>query len=63
MALTINPATVLERKQKPTIEGLAREHDAKAALRTMYEQRAAKLGMTLAGYCQRFGIRGIQCPV
>lgn len=59
MALTINPATVLERKQKPTIEGLAREHASKAALRTMYEQRAAKLGMTLAGYCQRFGIWGV----
>lgn len=59
MAFTVDPAKVLERKQQPTIEGLAREYSAKAALRTMYEQRAAKLGMTLAGYCQRFGIRGV----
>lgn len=59
MALTVNPATVLERQQRPSIQGLAREYSARAALRTMYEQRAAKLGMTLAGYCQRFGIRGV----
>ncbi|QBP32907.1 gp [Shigella phage Buco] len=59
MALTINPATVLERQQRSSIQGLAREYSAKAALRTMYEQRAAKLGMTLAGYCQRFNIRGV----
>lgn len=59
MGLSINPATVLERKQRPTIEGLAREHSAKQALRTLYGQRAASLGMTLAGYCQRFGIRGV----
>lgn len=55
----ISPETALQRQQRPTIEGLAREHSAKAALRILYEQRAAKLGMTLGGYCKRFNIRGV----
>lgn len=52
-----NPETVLSRKQRPTIDGLAREYSAKAALRSMYEQRAQALGMTYMGYCQRFNVR------
>lgn len=59
MAMSIDPAKLLERKQRQTIDGLAREYSAKAALRSMYEQRAARLGMTLAGYCQRFNIRSV----
>lgn len=53
----VSPETALQRQQRPTIEGLAREHSAKAALRTLYEQKARKVGMSLAGYCLRFGIK------
>lgn len=53
----VSPETTLQRQQRPTIEGLAREHSAKAALRTMYEQKARKVGMSLAGYCARFSIK------
>lgn len=56
----VSPETVLQRQQRqqrPTIEGLAREHSAKAALRTLYEQKARKVGMTLSSYCLRFGIK------
>mgnify|MGYP001178017003 CR=1 FL=1 len=35
-----NPETLLMRKQQPTIEGLAREYSAKAALRQHYKQSA-----------------------
>lgn len=45
--------------QQPTIEGLAREYSAKAALRQHYEKQAKRLGMTLRGYCFRFNVRGI----
>lgn len=53
----VSPETALQRQQRPTIEGLAREHSAKAALRTLYEQKARKVGMSLSGYCLRFGIK------
>lgn len=53
----VSPETALQRQQRPTIEGLAREHSAKAALRTLYEQKAHKVGMSLSGYCLRFGIK------
>lgn len=53
----VSPETALQRQQRPTIEGLAREHSAKVALRTLYEQKARKVGMSLAGYCLRFGIK------
>ena len=52
-----NPETLLMRKQQPTINGLAREYSAKAALRSMYEQRALALGMSYVSYCQRFNVR------
>lgn len=54
-----NPETLLMRKQQPTIEGLARECSAKAALREHYKKQAQRLGMTLRGYCLRFNVRGI----
>lgn len=54
-----NPETLLMRKQQPTIDGLAREHNAKAGLRQHYEKQAKRLGMTLRGYCQRFNVRGV----
>lgn len=54
-----NPETLLMRKQQPTIEGLAREYGAKAALRQRYEKQVKRLGMTLRGYCQRFNVRGV----
>lgn len=54
-----NPETLLMRKQQPTIEGLAREYSAKAALRQSYEKQAKRLGMTLRGYCLRFNVRGV----
>ena len=50
---------LLMRKQQPTIDGLAREHIAKAALRQHYEKQAKRLGMTLRGYCLRFNVRGV----
>lgn len=53
----ISPEVALQRQQRPTIGGLAREYSAKAALRTLYEQKARKVGMSLAGYCLRFGIK------
>lgn len=54
-----NPEQVLMRKQRPSIDGLAREYSAKAALRQHYEQQAKRLGMTLRGYCYRFNVRGV----
>lgn len=54
-----NPETLLMRKQQQTIDGLAREYSAKAALRQHYEKQAKRRGMTLRGYCVRFNVRGI----
>ena len=47
------------RKQQQTIDGLAREYRAKAALRQHYEKQARRLGMTLSGYYFRFNVRGV----
>ena len=54
-----SPETLLMRKQQQTIDGLALEYIAKAALRQHYEKQAKRLGMTLRGYCLRFNVRGI----
>lgn len=54
-----NPETLLMRKQQQTIDGLAREYSAKAALRQHYEKQARRLGMTLSGYCFRFNVLGV----
>lgn len=54
-----NPETLLMHRQQPTIDGLAREYSAKAALRQHYEKQAKRLGMTLRGYCHRFNVRGV----
>lgn len=51
-----NPETLLMRKQQPTIDGLAREYNAKAALVAMYQAKADRVGMTLSGYCKRFNV-------
>ena len=59
MAYGKNPETLLMRRQQQTIDGLAREHIAKAAMRQHYEKQAKRLGMTLRGYCLRFNIRGV----
>lgn len=54
-----SPETLLMRKQRQTIDGLAREYSAKAALRQHYERQAQRLGMTLRGYCHRFNVWGV----
>ena len=54
-----SPETLLMRKQRQTIDGLAREYSAKAALRQHYDKQAKRLGMTLRGYCHRFNVRGV----
>ena len=54
-----SPDQLLMRKQQQTIDGLAREYSAKAALRQHYEKQAKRLGMTLRGYCLRFNVRGV----
>ncbi|UVX34750.1 MAG: hypothetical protein [Bacteriophage sp.] len=55
----MNPETQLIKRQRQSIDGLSREYNAKAALRSHYEQQARRLGMSLPGYCQRFGVRGV----
>lgn len=57
MAYTINPETVWVRKQRQALPDLAREYDAKQALKQHYQAQAMRLGMSYAGYCQRFGVR------
>ena len=54
-----NPEALLMRRQQPTIDGLAREYSAKAAMRQHYAKQAKRLGMTLRGYCQRLNVRGV----
>lgn len=51
-----NPETLLMCRQQPTIDGLAREYNAKAALVAMYQAKADRVGMTLSGYCKRFNV-------
>lgn len=51
-----NPETLLMHRQQPTIDGLAREYNAKAALVAMYQEKADRVGMTLSGYCKRFNV-------
>lgn len=51
-----NPEMLLMRRQQPTIDGLAREYNAKAALVAMYQAKADRVGMTLSGYCKRFNV-------
>lgn len=55
----MNPETQLIKRQRQSIDGLAGEYNAKAALRQHYEQQAKRLGMTLRGYCVRFNVRGV----
>lgn len=52
-----NPEMIPMRNDEVTIEKLAREHDAKEALKLAYSLKAAKVGMTLEGYCARFNIK------
>lgn len=54
-----NPETLLMHRQQQTVDGLAREYNAKEALRQHYEKQAKRLGMTLRGYCFRFNVRGV----
>lgn len=57
MSYGMNPETVLVRKQRQAVPDLAREYDAKRALKQHYQSQAQSLGMSYAGYCQRFGVR------
>jgi hypothetical protein len=59
MALSLNPETELLRKQRRNVPDMVREFDAKQALKSIYTAKAAAVGMTLASYCARFGIRGV----
>lgn len=55
----INLQNVPQRGKWETIERVSKEAHAKAkaALREHYQIKAGLLGMTLAGYCQRFGVK------
>lgn len=53
----MNPETQLIKRQRQSIDGLAREHNAKATLRQHYKQQARRLGMSLTAYCHRFNVR------
>ena len=59
MALSLNPETELLRKQRRNVQDMAREFDAKQALKAIYAAKAAAVGMFLVSYCARFGIRGV----
>lgn len=53
----INPELILMRNDEITVDKLAKQHDAKEALKLSYSLKAANVGMTLEGYCLRFGIK------
>lgn len=54
-----NPEAILIKQEQPTIEGLAREHAAKQALKHYYQVRAHQLGLSLRTYCERFNVKGV----
>lgn len=53
----LNPELIAIRKDQVTVEKLAKQHDAKEALKLAYSLKAANVGMSLEGYCKRFGIK------
>lgn len=55
--MSVSPERLLQRQQRQAIPDLAREYDAKQALKQHYQAQAERLGMSYAGYCQRFGVR------
>lgn len=55
--INLNPELIAMRNDEVTIEKLAREHDAKEALKLAYSVKAANVGMTFEGYCARFNIK------
>lgn len=54
--INLNPELILMRNDEVTIEKLAKQHEAKEALKLAYTLKASNVGMTLEGYCSRFGI-------
>lgn len=55
--INLNPELILMHNDEITTEKLAKQHDAKEALKLAYSLRAANVGMTLGGYCKRFNIK------
>lgn len=55
--MSVSPERLLQRQQRLAMPDLAREYDAKQVLKQHYQRKAESLGMSLAGYCQRFGIK------
>lgn len=55
--INLNPELILMRNDEVTMEKLAKQHDAKEALKLAYSLKAANVGMTIEGYCKRFGIK------
>lgn len=55
--INLNPELILMRNDEVTIEKLAKQYEAKEALKLAYSLKAANVGMTLEGYCSRFGIK------
>lgn len=47
--INLNPELILMSNDEVTIEKLAKEHDAKEALKLAYSLKAANVGMTLEG--------------
>ena len=54
----INPETIcIHKESEPELWRLATfERKKQTMLQSMYQQKATNCGMTLDGYCQRFGI-------
>lgn len=55
--INLNPELILMRNDEVTTEKLAKQHDAKEALKLAYNLKASNVRMTLEGYCKRFGIK------
>lgn len=55
--INLNPELILMRNDEVTTKKLAKQHDAKEALKLAYSLKAANVGMTLEGYCKRFGVK------
>lgn len=55
--INLNPELIVMRNDEVTIEKMAKQHEAKEDLKLAYSFKAANVGMTLEGYCKRFGIK------
>lgn len=55
--INLNPELIIIRNEQPvTMEQLAKEYEAKQIIKDYYIDKARRVGMTLEGYCNRFGI-------